>query len=99
MCFFDFTLIPNRYDRWLVYIQAGSFQIQPEKKKSQYTNHMLTLVLADQLNRTSPALFTYDPNMRSDRANTAKRRVKLFMWQQVFQRYNSDPKMIVYAVF
>ena len=99
MCIFDFTAIPHRLDGWLFYIQAGSFQNGLEKKKSQYTNHKLTSVLADQLNRTSPVLFTYDPNMRSERAITATRGVKLFLWQPVSQRYNSDPKMIVYITF
>ena len=63
----DFTFTGHRTDRRLSYAPAGGAQPKSSTACSQFTNCIVTVVWSDGVNRTPPALFTFNGKFRFDR--------------------------------
>lgn len=63
----DFTFTGHRTDRRLSYTPVGGAQPKSEGGRSQFTNCIVTVVWSDGVNRTPPALFTFNGKFRLDR--------------------------------
>ena len=63
----DFTFTGHRTDRRVSYAPIGGGQPKAGGASSQFTNCIVTVVWSDGVNRTPPALFTYNGKFRLDR--------------------------------
>lgn len=63
----DFTFTGHRTDRRVSYAPVGGGQPKSPGASSQFTNCIVTVVWSDGVNRTPPALFTFNGKFRLDR--------------------------------
>lgn len=63
----DFTFTGHRTDRWVTFAPVGGGQPKAGAAISQFTNCIVTVVWSDGVNRTPPALFTFNGKFRLDR--------------------------------
>jgi transposase len=63
----DFTFTGHRTDRRVAYAPAGGVQPKSGTPITQFTNCIVTVVWSDGVNRTPPALFTFNGKFRLDR--------------------------------
>lgn len=63
----DFTFTGHRTDRRVSYAPVGGAQPKSHGASSQFTNAIVTVVWSDGVNRTPPALFTFNGKFRLDR--------------------------------
>lgn len=92
----DFTFTGHRSDRRLSYAPAGGAQPKSGDANSQFTNCIVTVVWSDGVNRTPPALFTFNGKFRLDRVGRKawlQEREKL---QSALVRYGIDAKRVIY---
>lgn len=92
----DFTFTGHRSDRRLSYAPAGGAQPKSGGANSQFTNCIVTVVWSDGVNRTPPALFTFNGKFRLDRVGRKawlQEREKL---QGALVRYSIDAKRVIY---
>lgn len=92
----DFTFTGHRSDRRLSYAPSGGAQPKSRGANSQFTNCIATVVWSDGVNRTPPALFTFNGKFRLDRVGRkawVQEREKL---QGALVRYGIDAKRVIY---
>ena len=92
----DFTFTGHRSDRRLSYAPSGGAQPKSRGANSQFTNCIATVVWSDGVNRTPPALFTFNGKFRLDRLGRkawVQEREKL---QGALVRYGIDAKRVIY---
>lgn len=63
----DFTFTGHRTDRRVTYAPAGGAQPKSSTAITRFTNCIITVVWSDGVNRTPPALFTFNGKFRLDR--------------------------------
>ncbi len=92
----DFTFTGHRTDRRLSYAPAGGVQPKSSSACSQFTNCIVTVVWSDGVNRTPPALFTFNGRFRLDRVGRkvwVQERDKL---EAALVRHGIEAKRIIY---
>lgn len=92
----DFTFTGHRTDRRLSYAPAGGVQPKSSIACSQFTNCIVTVVWSDGVNRTPPALFTFNGKCRLDRVGRnawVQERDKL---EEALVRYGIEAKRVIY---
>lgn len=92
----DFTFTGHRADRRLSYAPAGGVQPKSSIACSQFTNCIVTVVWSDGVNRTPPALFTFNGKFRLDRVGRnawVQERDKL---EEALVRYGIEAKRVIY---
>ncbi len=92
----DFTFTGQRTDRRVTYAPAGGAQPKSNTAIARFTNCIVTVVWSDGVNRTPPALFTFNGKFRLDRAGRQtwiQEREKLV---NALVRFGIDAKRIVY---
>lgn len=92
----DFTFTGHRADRRLSYAPAGGVQPKSSIACSQFTNCIVTVVWSDGVNRTPPALFTFNGKFRLDRVGRnawVQERDKL---KEALVRYGIEAKRVIY---
>jgi len=92
----DFTFTGHRTDRRLTYAPAGGAQPKSSAACSRFTNGIVTVVWSDGVNRTPPALFTFNGKFRLDRVGRkawVQEREKL---EATLVRYRIEAKRILY---
>lgn len=92
----DFTFTGHRTDRRLSYSPTGSSQPKSRGAANQFTNCIVTVVWSDGVNRTPPALFTYNGKFRLDRVGRKAWVQERETFQGALVRYGIDPKRIIY---
>lgn len=96
LCSIDFTYTGHRTERRRSFtpISAGKPGITDEP--SSYTNCIITLVFADGKQRCPPVLFTYNPQFRKDKLNTARRRALAERLEGLQQQYGVEDSQLVF---
>lgn len=92
----DFTFTGHRTDRRLSYAPAGGVQPKSSIACSQFTNCIVTVVWSDGVNRTPPALFTFNGKFRLDRVGRnawVQERDKL---EEALVRHGIEAKRVIY---
>lgn len=74
VCSLDFTFTSHRKHRRTSFSPIGAAQPRSKHMLPIYTNCIVTCVWGDGVNRTPSVLFTYNPNFRTDRTLTFRRR-------------------------
>lgn len=92
----DFTYTGHRTDRLMSYAPAGGAQPKSSSGCSQFTNCIITVVWSDGVNRTPPALFTYNGKFRLDRIGRAAWVDEQKKLKAALVHYSIDPKRIIY---
>jgi transposase len=92
----DFTFTGHRSERRLSYTPTGGAQPKSSGANSQFTNCIVTVVWSDGVNRTPPAIFTFNGKFRLDRVGRkawVQEREKL---QGALVRYSIEAKRVIY---
>jgi transposase len=92
----DFTFTGHRTDRRLSYAPTGGSPPKSNTACSQFTNCIVTVVWSDGVNRTPPALFTFNGKFRFDRIGRKawlQQRDKL---EDALVRYGIEAKRVIY---
>jgi hypothetical protein len=92
----DFTFTGHRTDRRVTYAPAGGAQPKSNTAIARFTNCIVTVVWSDGVNRTPPALFTFNGKFRLDRVGRQtwiQEREKLV---NALVRFGIDAKRILY---
>jgi transposase len=92
----DFTFTGQRTDRCLTYAPAGGAQPKSSTAITQFTNCIVTVVWSDGVNRTPPAIFTFNGQFRPDRVGRkawVKERDKLV---NALARFGINAKRVIY---
>ena len=92
----DFTFTGHRTDRRLSYAPAGGAQPKSRAASSQFTNCIVTVVWSDGVNRTPPALFTFNVKFRFDRVGRKAWVQEREELEAARLRYGIKEKRIVY---
>lgn len=92
----DFTFTGHRTDRRVTYAPAGGAPPKSNTAIARFTNCIVTVVWSDGVNRTPPALFTFNGKFRLDRVGRQtwiQEREKLV---NALVRFGIDAKRILY---
>ena len=92
----DLTFTGHRTDRRLSYAPAGGAQPKSSGANSQLTSCIVTVVWSDGVNRTPPALFTFNGKFRLDRVGRKAWVQEREKFQGALVRYGIDAKRVIY---
>jgi transposase len=92
----DFTFTGHRTDRRLSYAPAGGVQPKSSTACSEFTNCIVTVVWSDGVNRTPPALFTFNGKFRFDRVGRKAWVQERDQLEAARVRYGIEAKRIIY---
>lgn len=92
----DFTFTGHRTDRRMSYAPAGGAQPKSRTGCSQFTNCIVTVVWSDGVNRTPPALFTFNGKFRRDRVGRAAWVQERETLENALVRYGVEAKRVIY---
>ena len=92
----DFTFTGHRSEQRLSYTPAGGAQPKSSGANSQFTNCIVTVVWSDGVNRTPPALFTYNGKFRLDRVGRKAWVQERETLQDALVRYGIAAKRVIY---
>ncbi len=92
----DFTFTGHRTDRRLSYAPAGGAQPKSSTACSQFTNCIVTVVWSDGVNRTPPALFTFNGKFRFDRVGRKAWDQERDKLEAALVRYGIEAKRVIY---
>jgi hypothetical protein len=93
----DFTFTGHRTDRRVTYAPIGGGQPKAGGAISQFTNCILTVVWSDGVNRTPPALFTFNGKFRLDRVGRRAWIQDRDLLVSTLARYGIDAKRVLYV--
>lgn len=92
----DFTFTSHRSDRRLSYAPAGGAQPKSSGANTQFTNCIVTVAWSDGVNRTPPALFTYNGKFRLDRVGRKAWVPEREKFKGALIRYGIDAERVIY---
>jgi len=92
----DFTFTGHRTDRRQSYAPTGGAQPKSSLGCSPFTNCIVTVVWADGVNRTPPALFTYNGKFRLDRVGRKAWVQEKEKLQGALVRHGIEAKRVIY---
>lgn len=92
----DFTFTGHRTDRRVSYARIGGGQPKAGGASSQFTNCIVTVVWSDGVNRTPPALFSYNGKFRLDRVGRKAWVQDREVLVSTLARYGIQTKRVIY---
>ena len=92
----DFTFTGHRTDRRVSFAPVGGGQPKADGAISQFTNGIVTVVWSDGVNRTPPALFTYNGKFRHDRVGRKAWVQDREVLVAALARYGIQAKRVIY---
>jgi hypothetical protein len=92
----DFTFTGHRTDRRLSFAPIGGGQPKSSGANSQFTNCIVTVVWSDGVDRTPPALFTFNGKFRLDRVGRKAWVLERETFASALARYGIEARRIVY---
>jgi hypothetical protein len=92
----DFTFTGHRTDRRVTYAPVGGAQPKSRRASPQFTNCIVTVVWSDGVQRTPPALFTFNEKFRLDRVGRKAWVQNREVLLATLGRYAIDARRIIY---